>query len=542
MSANGDPLVCENCGTSSFETSSILASPALIAELREILLSNAPLPPGMEATVRHVIRTAPAELERYDAEIERLQGLLSRLASERRALADHLVACRKVSTPIRRLPVELLTEIFQASVPSKENTMNPHASTSGEELDRLAKRSLLELSQVSSLWHNIVVGTPQLWSTIFVDTSRWGEPPASADICLSLIRRSLIRSKDCPLVLRVNCSANISSPSVLKLLSKHARRWQDVDLMLPREVTAHLKTARGNLPLLKTLTFGNDFRGVNIFKVAPALRKVTFLGRAQGIGSEKRPWPQLQEFHYVGGNGAGSSAALSVTRSLGLGSAFTLDANLEDINATVVWPVVVSNIGTLTLVLRASPSNVNHCLGQVFDAMTLPHLRRLSFQSGKEYTPLIWHQHQFLAFSRRSSLHDHLISLTLHATITDVELLQCLSGLPLLEDLTIRSEYITRPNHISFTDTLLQGLVLHPEGPSLVPRLHCFSLTSFLRFSDDAYWEFLSSRLDSGPGHRRSDQPFRIVIRALGYDTRDLGVELSTRISDLVSAGKLKFD
>ncbi|KAJ7633325.1 hypothetical protein DFH06DRAFT_1303425 [Mycena polygramma] len=229
MSANGDPLVCENCGTSSFKTSQILVSPALTTELRKMLLSNAPLPPSMEATVHHVIRTAPAELERYDAEIERLQGLLSRLASERRALVDHSVAFRKVSIPIRRLPVELLTEIFQVSVPSKENTMNPHASTSGQELDRLAKRSLLELSQVSSLWHNIVVGTPQLWSTIFVDTSRWGEPPASADMCLSLIRRSLIRSRDCPLVLRVNCSANIHSPSVLKLLSKHARRWQDVD-------------------------------------------------------------------------------------------------------------------------------------------------------------------------------------------------------------------------------------------------------------------------------------------------------------------------
>ncbi|KAJ7616752.1 hypothetical protein DFH06DRAFT_1238368, partial [Mycena polygramma] len=410
MSANGDPLVCENCGTSSFETSSILASPALTAELREILLSNVPPQPSTEATLRHVIRTAPAELERYDSEIEQLQGLLSRLVSERRALAAHLAACRQVSAPVRRLPVELLTEIFEECIPSKENTMIPHANTYGEELDRLAKRSLLELSQVSSLWHIIAIGTPHLWSTIFVDTSLWGQSPASADICLSLIRRSLIRSRDCPLVLRLNCSANIYSPSVLKLLSKHARRWQDVDLTLPREFTAHLKTARGNLPLLETLAFGTDFRGVNIFKVAPALRK-EFIGRAEGI--EKLPWLQLREFHYAGGKGTGSPAALSVAQSLGLGSAFTLDATLEDFNtATAVqWPVIVSNIGTLTLVLRASPSNANHSLRQVFDAMTLPRLRRLSLQSGKEYTPLIWHQHQFLDFSRRSSLHGHLISL-----------------------------------------------------------------------------------------------------------------------------------
>ncbi|KAJ6517512.1 hypothetical protein C8R47DRAFT_255505 [Mycena vitilis] len=540
MSAYGGPLVCENCGTPSFNTCQILASPALTNELSEFLLSNALLPPSIGATVHHVICTAPAELKRYDAEIEQLQGLLSRLVSERRALAEHLGACRKVSAPIRRLPVELLTEIFQASIPCKENTKTPHSSTSKEELDRLAKRSLLELSQVSSLWHTIAIGTPQLWSTIIVDTSRWGQPPASADICLALIRRSLLRSRDCPLVLRVHCSANDYSPSVLKLLSKHARRWQDVDLMLPREVTANLKTARGNLPLLETLTFGNDFRGVNVFKTAPDLRKVTLLGRAEGIDSEKLPWTQLQEVEYTGGKGAGSPAALSVAQYLSLGAALTLDANLED-NA-VLWPAVVSRIGTLTLLLRPSPSNANNCLGQVFISMTLPHLRRLSFQSGKEYLPLAWNQPQFLDFSRRSSLHDHLISLNLHATITDVELLQCLSGLPLLERLMIRSEYITRPNHISVTDALLQGLILYREGTSLVPRLHFFSLTSFLHFSDDAYWEFLSSRLDSEPEHRSSDQPFGIVIRALGYDTRDLGVELSTRISELVSAGKLKFD
>ncbi|KAJ6451666.1 hypothetical protein C8R47DRAFT_1169932 [Mycena vitilis] len=539
MSANGDALVCENCGTSSFKASSILASPVLAAELREILLSNIPPQPGTEATLRHVIRTAPAELERYDAEIDQLQGLLSRLASERRALAAHLAACRQVSAPVRRLPVELLTEIFEECIPVKENTMIPHASTYGEELNRLAKCSLLGLSQVCSLWHIVAIGTPHLWSTIFVDTSLWGESPKSADRCLSLIRRSLTRSRERPLVLRINCSANIYSPSVLQIFSSHARRWQDVHLTIPREFTTHLKSARGKLPLLDSLAFGTDFRGVNIFKVAPALRKVTFFGRAEGI--EKLPWPQLREFHYAGGKGTGSPAALSVAQFLGLGSAFTLDATLEDFNTAVRWPAIVSNIETLTLLLRASQSNANHCLGQVFKAMTLPRLRRLSFQSGKEYTPLIWHQHRFLDFSRRSSLHEHLISLNLNATITDGELLECLSGLPLLEELTIRSEYITRPTHISVTDTLLKGLILYRDGTSLVPRLYFFSLTSFLYFSDAAYWEFLSSRLDSG-GHRRSDRPFGIVIRALGYDTRDLGVELSTRISDLVSAGKLKFD
>ncbi|KAJ6577635.1 hypothetical protein B0H19DRAFT_891060, partial [Mycena capillaripes] len=63
--------------------------------------------------LRDVICRALEELGRYDAEIERLRNLLSGLVSERTALAAHFEACQSVFSPIRRLPVELLAEIFE---------------------------------------------------------------------------------------------------------------------------------------------------------------------------------------------------------------------------------------------------------------------------------------------------------------------------------------------------------------------------------------------------------------------------------------------
>ncbi|KAJ6551161.1 hypothetical protein B0H19DRAFT_893855, partial [Mycena capillaripes] len=52
-------------------------------------------------------------LGRYDAEIERLQNALDLLPVERAALASHFEACRGVFSPIRRLPTELLVQIFE---------------------------------------------------------------------------------------------------------------------------------------------------------------------------------------------------------------------------------------------------------------------------------------------------------------------------------------------------------------------------------------------------------------------------------------------
>ncbi|KAJ6537848.1 hypothetical protein B0H19DRAFT_913580, partial [Mycena capillaripes] len=57
------------------------------------------------------------ELVRYDIEIERLQNELAEIISERDALAFCAEGCRSLFSPIRRLPTELLTEIFGMCAP-----------------------------------------------------------------------------------------------------------------------------------------------------------------------------------------------------------------------------------------------------------------------------------------------------------------------------------------------------------------------------------------------------------------------------------------
>ncbi|KAJ7808530.1 hypothetical protein B0H14DRAFT_2198609, partial [Mycena olivaceomarginata] len=70
-----------------------------------------------ESRFQTMISAAQAELERYDTEITRLQTELERLTSERRALASYAEECRGLSSPIRRIPSELLAKIFDICRP-----------------------------------------------------------------------------------------------------------------------------------------------------------------------------------------------------------------------------------------------------------------------------------------------------------------------------------------------------------------------------------------------------------------------------------------
>ncbi|KAJ7922256.1 hypothetical protein B0H13DRAFT_129401 [Mycena leptocephala] len=322
LAPNHDERCLRNLWDPIFTKPQILPDAIHTTQLRELLRSNVLPPAHLDATLRDVIHKAPVVLERYDAEIETLQNMLSGLVAERSSLAAHFEACRSVFPPIRRLPVELLAEVFemcspfndQSSLSRDQYSSLPDPNTPGQELDRLAQCHLLVLSQVSSLWHNVALDIPKLWSTISLDTSLW----TASCPCLSLLGASLKRSGKHPVKIRVDASTgHLNAHPALELLSQHARRWQEVHFWVGPDFTQYLSNAKGNLPLLKTLHLGTDWKGVDIFEIAPALRKVSFCGSTENIA--KLPWPQIREFTYVGHRAFDPAPALSLTSHSELG-------------------------------------------------------------------------------------------------------------------------------------------------------------------------------------------------------------------------------
>ncbi|KAK7013808.1 hypothetical protein R3P38DRAFT_2440594, partial [Favolaschia claudopus] len=96
-------------------TSTLSPTPADLVDIPQLARSGSlPADPSL---IRVVISGAPADLERYDAEIENLKVAeqnrlveqeLSRLTLEREILASYAAFCQSVLSPAQKLPNELL--------------------------------------------------------------------------------------------------------------------------------------------------------------------------------------------------------------------------------------------------------------------------------------------------------------------------------------------------------------------------------------------------------------------------------------------------
>ncbi|KAJ7021277.1 hypothetical protein C8F04DRAFT_1273960 [Mycena alexandri] len=400
----------------------------------------------------------------------------------------HPLAAPAVFGPISRIPTELLATIF--GMCSGEARLV--ASTTTEmELDRLAKRYLLEVSQVCSSWHAIALETPRLWSDLTFDTRLWHASTAPIDTFLSLLETSLLRGRNHRLSIRFAVDVRAAhARQALSLLCEHAQRWESLGCCTfggnPKE---YLNGAIGNLPSLKVLHYRGIWEGIDAFDNAPALSRVTLLGQGKDIAL---PWAQISTFTYCCGPDA-TAVVPGSARFLGPTSEFIYALELAEIHTEQEWPAMELNVGTLNIrVSRGDSRAPLDVLRQIFRSWTLPHVLQLSVMPRKE-TPPVWNEEHFLDLARRSSFRTHLTILHLCVVITDDELLRCLFVLPLLEQLVLSE----RAPHIFITDRFLRGIAVDPNSPPIVPRLTFLSLTTVRRFSDDAYSDCLRSRSTS---------------------------------------------
>ncbi|KAJ7935761.1 hypothetical protein B0H13DRAFT_2261903 [Mycena leptocephala] len=213
-------------------TSTLLPNATEICGLRDILRSNA-LPPDI-LPFRRINSAVPADLVLYNAAIERAQKPLDRSISSRDILARYADGCRSILAPIRRLPTELLVDIFEMCCPASRL---PDATTFKEELNRLGRWHFLQLSECSRF-------------IIF----RHSEAESSVD-------NSVLGHSGSP-----------RSQPVLAVLATHARRWKGFALSCDLESSQHLSGAKDNLHQLEKLSLICivNWRTPDIFQLAHA--------------------------------------------------------------------------------------------------------------------------------------------------------------------------------------------------------------------------------------------------------------------------------
>ncbi|KAE9401963.1 hypothetical protein BT96DRAFT_817156 [Gymnopus androsaceus JB14] len=162
--------------------------------------------------VQQVLRDGEKDTEDYATEIAKLQSRIISIQQKKDRLEVHLRAYASLIAPVRRLPDDVLREVFKydCSEPCKLFLLR-------------IRDGPLKVGAVCSHWRSIVVSTPSLWSRISL---RVGLEPFSSTC--HVLQLFLDRSKQVALELVVNffCSDGIfQEDPAFRAIASEAHRW-----------------------------------------------------------------------------------------------------------------------------------------------------------------------------------------------------------------------------------------------------------------------------------------------------------------------------
>ncbi|KAJ6544044.1 hypothetical protein B0H19DRAFT_294524 [Mycena capillaripes] len=423
-----------------------------------------------------------------------------------------------ISAPIQRLPPEILSHIFSlhsdAFTPAFRTPFPILRSYEFEaELDRLANIHLLTLSRVCGQWHHIVVDTPALWSTFNLNGVLWSSS-YYLEQTMVLLAAGLERSRNAPIEVRVfDQQLGLPlPPRIFELLAHHSHRWRVAEFCcIVRSIDFSI--LKGRLPVVQRLELdlGPVHPTLDFFVGAPRLKSLivpgVLLGKTGTI-----PFKQLTALGCERVAPVDIARAISLADELPRGSHFHLSAQVAKTTQSfpVCIPLTMSAISRFSCRLAGDPYPRRSCqgLGKIFASLSLPNLEELWLSSNGIVSE--WPHAQFCELSERSGFHRSLKVLRIvEVLVTEGDLLSVLSSLTSLEHLEIADVDHGGVKLVVLTDDFLRAVTFQADR-RLVPRLRHFACTTQFQFTDNAFVEFIASRLAGC-----SLGAFRVEIRPL---------------------------
>ncbi|KAJ7780043.1 hypothetical protein DFH07DRAFT_793539 [Mycena maculata] len=266
----------------------ITATPATMARYHELFTTN-DTPGSAEITlIRSIVSDTDTRLACLDEEISRLRIRLKSLEEEHASLSSYRAQNKGILSPLRRMPAEVLGEIFSWTLPSATEARDRDKFSTGD--------SPWVLTQISSRWRTISVSIPSLWSRIDLDDRE--NPLAAIETQIQRAQTLKIRFYMPP----------DPQMQMFELLTKHSLRWEELSLGLNREILPLLATVRHRVPRLRRLWMewdeDNKFHAesmetVDCFLAAPSL---VHLGVYDEYHATSIPMPvhQLTQYELAG--------------------------------------------------------------------------------------------------------------------------------------------------------------------------------------------------------------------------------------------------
>ncbi|KAF5343980.1 hypothetical protein D9758_012900 [Tetrapyrgos nigripes] len=164
-----------------------------------------------------------------------------------------------------RLPVEILTENFKWRCGRSHLTIGGELNEGTDRFEQSVKTPTLDIAQTCSLWHNIVLSRPSLWTRIEVDLNCDRQSESLVDLVTLYLSRSSPRE----LTLTIEAWENDGNAdsltetglSMLLALVKEKHRWKAVEFSLSISVFDGLNFAgecRRSCDCLEELTLPDE--------------------------------------------------------------------------------------------------------------------------------------------------------------------------------------------------------------------------------------------------------------------------------------------
>ncbi|KAJ7452122.1 hypothetical protein B0H11DRAFT_2074381 [Mycena galericulata] len=217
---------------------------------KDILYTNT-VPSDAECQrIRDLLVGPRQQIEDLTDEIIGTQLLLDGLSRQRAALRESVAAHLALVSPVRRLPLDILEEIFIACLPTDHNSVMAESDAP------------LLLCHICSTWRSLALSTPQLWASLHISTLL-SEPRMSSMIDAAY--GWLSRSGVAPLSISVS-AARIYDSDLTKLLAtlqSFSLRWEHIRLRLPgfRYYGLLASLSPGDVPILRSVVLTGPGRG-----------------------------------------------------------------------------------------------------------------------------------------------------------------------------------------------------------------------------------------------------------------------------------------
>ena len=439
-----------------------------------------------ENSIRKSIQHIKSTVASVENEIIRIRRSLTELEDYRGQLYENLTRHQAVLSPIRKIPPEILAEIFLRAA-------------DGDGVVWPRKNGVVDmaflLGRICSYWRTISHSLPLLWSNIRLDIPHAPESRSArslkathaavnelVEMCLSRSGNSLLSfsiTADGPPELIVD---------ILHSFVKHSSRWRDVSIDLAQLSRYHqiLMPAKGNVPNLHRLHLGASIQdtlapnALDAFKVSPSLKRLSISHLTRPFHILHVPWAQLTHLTSKMSTFREGEFSQILRHATSLVEFSTEGERILEVTSS--QPVLLPHLQKLAIINKSS------YITKSFQFFTAPNLKELYLHAITPFNP-----EQTIAMLTRSNC--QLTHLTIHSSQEadtvgeNFGIARLLAHVPSLVHLHLIV--------LKSGDDLIHRLGLHSNVyPKILPNLECLMLEDGFCVSDHSLAEVLRSRIN----------------------------------------------